>query len=197
MMRSKIIGITGGSGCGKSYISDILRAEGIYVADADKIGHGIINECEKCRSEITEYFGDGILTNGAVDRKKLGKIVFSEPEKLKKLSEITHKYILERIYNEIEASGGEVAAADGALLIESGMKCDVMIGVLADYDIRLRRIMLRDGLTQGEAKQRLDAQQDDDFYRKNCDFIIYNNGGNADIERINEIIKGLYNEKNN
>lgn len=197
MMRSKIIGITGGSGTGKSYISGILRKDGIPVFDADKIGHEIFRENLNCKNEIIEYFGKDVMTNLEIDRKKLGKIVFSDREKLAKLNEISHKYILESIYNKIDLSKAEICAADGALLIESGMKCDVMIGVLAAYDIRLKRIMLRDGIDEKAARRRLDAQKDDDFYRENCDFVICNNSGEPDIQKIEDIIKGLKNEKNN
>lgn len=195
MMQSKVIGITGGSGTGKSYISDILRKEGIPVFDADKIGHDIYDESSECRRELVECFGDKILSDGGIDRKKLGNIVFSEPELLKKLNEITHKYILERIYNKVEACNEQIICADGALLIESGMKCDAMIGVTASYDVRLRRIMNRDGISESAARKRLDAQKKDDFYINNCDFIIENNGGNLNIDSINEFIKGICNEK--
>lgn len=194
MMRSKVIGITGGSGVGKSYIGAVLRKRGIPVFDADKIGHEIFKENEKCKNEIIAFFGNGVLTNSEIDRKKLGGIVFSDRKKLEKLNEISHKYILESIYNKIAHSESELAAADGALLIESGMKCDAMIGVLADYDVRLKRIMLRDNIDEDAARRRLDAQKSDDFYKENCDFVIYNNGGEPDIEGIDNIIKGLINE---
>lgn len=197
MMRSKVIGITGGSGTGKSYISGILRNEGISVFDADKIGHEIFDDSIECRNELVTCFGNEILSENRIDRKKLGNIVFSEPELLKKLNEITHKYILRRIYNKIEACEAKITCVDGALLIESGMKCDALIGVIAAYDVRLRRIMERDGIEETAARKRLDAQKTDEFYINNCDFIIENNGGTVNIGNINKFIKGICDEKNN
>ncbi len=188
--NKKIIGITGGSGCGKSYISELLRRRGIPVADADKTAREVMKKGSLCLAETTDFFGERILLeNGELNRKELAKIVFSDEKKLKKLNEITHKYIMESIYNEIERSEGGVAGADGAVLIESGFKCDMMIGVLADRAIRKKRIMLRDTLCEEEAEARINAQPQDDFYIKNCDFTIVNNGGEIDIDAVIERIE--------
>lgn len=187
MQNKKVIGITGGSGTGKSHISDLLRKAGFTAIDADKVAHNCLNISE-CVSEIRAEFGEDVIKSGAVDRKKLGKIVFSEPEKLEKLNKITHKYILAEICREIENAEGNTVFVDGAVLIESGMDCDFMIGVIADKKIRKDRIISRDKISEIEAERRISAQQPDDFYRKNCDLVIENNGGNIDIS---EIIKRI------
>ena len=186
--NKKIIGITGGSGAGKSYISQELRNLGFPVIDADKIAHKSIDK-KACREELCSYFGQDILKGGSIDRKKLGKIVFSDPKKLEKLNQITHKYILSDIADEIEKACGDAVFVDGAVLIESGMKCDIMIGVLADKKMRVSRIMRRDGITQKTAEERICAQKPDLFYEKNCDMIIKNNGKNVDISAILKRIK--------
>lgn len=181
--NKKIIGITGASGAGKSYISQKLRKMGFDVFDADEIAHRSINNAA-CKAELCEYFGDDILNSNEIDRKILGKIVFSNPEKLEKLNQITHKYILSDIFAEIEKSDGAFVFVDGAVLIESGIKCDFMIGVLADKDIRLARIMNRDGITAEDAKRRISAQKPDLFYKENCDAVLTNNGGEIDLSAI-------------
>ena len=178
--NKKIIGITGGSGAGKSYISDELRKRGYEVIDADRVGHESINRPE-CVKELAREFGNGVVSEGKIDRKRLGEAVFGAPERLAALNEITHKYILSDIAEKIRAAKGELVFVDGAVLIESGMKCDAMIGVTAARDVRTARIMRRDGITCAEAERRISAQQEDDFYRKNCDFIIENNGGEINI----------------
>lgn len=183
MMRNKkVIGITGGSGCGKSYVSDLLRRRGIPVIDADKTAHEVMAAGTPCCREVIDFFGGEIEENGGINRGKLGKIVFSDPGMLKKLDEISYKYILAGIENKIEKEDAEMVFVDGATLIESGMTCDVMIGVIADFSARKKRIVLRDGISEETARMRIQAQPSEDFYRKNCDFIIYNDGRPIDID---------------
>lgn len=183
MMRNKkVIGITGGSGCGKSYVSDLLRRRGIPVIDADKTAHEVMAAGTQCCREVIDFFGGEIEENGGINRGKLGKIVFSDPGMLKKLDEISYKYILAGIENKIEKEDAEMVFVDGATLIESGMTCDVMIGVIADFSARKKRIVLRDGISEETARMRIQAQPSEDFYRKNCDFIIYNDGRPIDID---------------
>ena len=185
MQNKKIIGITGGSGAGKSHISGELRKRGFFVVDADAVAHESINN-PACMREIAAEYGENVIKNGKIDRKKLGEAVFGAPAKLEKLNKITHKYILSDIEDKINAQKDSVAFVDGAVLIESGFKCDIMIGVVADRNIRKTRIMSRDGITAEEAETRISAQQKDSFYYENCDFVIENNGGEPDISGILE-----------
>lgn len=188
MQNKRVVGITGGSGSGKSYISECLKKEGFSVIDADEVAHRCLEE-DRCKAEITAEFGKAVLTRGKTDRKKLGKIVFSDSEKLKKLNSITHKYILSEIDKEIKNAKSDTVFVDGAVLIESGMKCDFMIGVIAKNALRKARIMRRDGIDKIEAERRIRAQQKDGFYRKNCDFVLANNGGEPDISEIIKRVK--------
>ena len=165
-----------------------MRERGIPVIDCDVVSREIMGKGTPCAKEVLEYFGEEISENGEIVRRKLGKIVFSDPEKLKKLNEITHKYILADIYNKMEQEESDIICADGATLIESGIKCDVLTGILADKEIRTGRIMERDGLSEEDARLRIDAQKGDDFYIENCDFVIYNNSGEIDVD---EFIKRI------
>ena len=183
MTRNKrLVGITGGSGCGKSHLSGLLRERGIPVIDCDLVSREIMSKGKPCTKEDIAFFGEEIAPYGEVNRRKLGKIVFSDPEKLKKLNEITHKYILSDIYNKMEKEDSYVVCLDGATLIESGIECDVLVGILADKQIRKNRIMGRDNLTEEDAENRIQAQKDDSFYIENCDFVVYNNSGEYDID---------------
>lgn len=183
MQNKKVIGITGGSGAGKSHISAQLKMAGYPVIDADEVAHNCLEQAE-CVEEIRREFGESVIENGKPSRKKIGKIVFSEPKKLEKLDKITHKYILADIQKRIDKEKGDTVFVDGAVLIESGFKCDFMIGVLADRGIRKERIKSRDKITEKDAEKRISAQQEDGFYIENCDFIIKNNGGEIDITEI-------------
>lgn len=179
-----VVGITGGSGCGKSYLSSLFREQGYTVIDADVIGKEVMQKGEACLREVVCEFGEDILENGELNRKKLAKIVFSDPAELQKLNKISHKYILLRIEDMVRNAASQLVFVDGAVLIESGFSCDIMIGVIAEYDKRKERIKARDALSEEEALRRLDAQPDKEFYIENCDFVVYNNGAEFDISEI-------------
>lgn len=187
-----VIGITGQSGSGKGYVSEILKENGIPVADTDIIGHNVILKDMPAYSEIVDYFGSDILDGDKnPDRKKLAKIVFSNAEKLKKLSEITHKHIKAETVKFIEESDADIVGVDGAVIIDSPVECmcDCLIAVLAPFDVRVKRVILRDGIDEESAKSRLLAQKDEKFYSKRCDFLV-NNDGVADVRaQVEEIIK--------
>lgn len=192
MQNKKIVGITGGSGCGKSYISALLAENGLPVIDCDKVAHEVTEPGSACLAELCAFFGGEIIEDGRLCRRRLAKIVFSDPKKLEALNQITHKYILESIYKRIESEKSNTVLVDGAVLIESGIKCDLTVGILADRDIRKMRIIARDGLSEEEAERRLSAQKPDSFYEENCDFVVYNNE-NIDM---NALFERIMNEKN-
>ena len=189
-----VIGITGQSGSGKGYVSEILKENGIPVADTDIIGHNVILKDMPAYSEIVDYFGCDILDGDKnPDRKKLAKIVFSDAEKLKKLSEITHKHIKAETLNFIENSNSVIVGVDGAVIIDSPVECmcDCLIAVLAPFDVRVKRVILRDGIDEESAKSRLLAQKDEKFYSDKCDYVI-NNDGTLDVEKqVEDIIKAI------
>ena len=175
--NKKVVGITGGSGSGKSYLCGLLKNRGYDVIDTDVIARKVMEKGEECLLETVAEFGEQILDDGNLNRKKLAKIVFSDEKKLAKLNEISHKHILRCVENMIEQSASNPVFVEGAVLIESGFDCDLMIGVLADYEVRKSRIMQRDSMTEAEAMLRLDAQKKDSFFIENCDFVVTNTNG--------------------
>ena len=183
-----IIGLTGGSGSGKSTAAAILREKGIPVVDCDRIGHAILEPGGAAEKEVIDAFGTGIVTHGAISRKKLGEIVFRDEEKRRILNRITHKYIKDIVAEE--TSGLKLAAIDGALLIESGINalCDRMIVITAPEELRQKRIMARDGISLSAAKDRLSSQSDEKILTNAADAVIMNDGSKeelrAELERI-------------
>jgi len=174
-----VIGITGGTGAGKTVALNSLKELGALALDCDKIYHDLLLNNVKMRAEIELSFND-VTTDGVIDRKKLSKIVWKEPSALLKLNEITHKYVTTEINSKVdsfEKKGGKLVAIDAVALIESGLKknCDVVVGILAPAEYRKVRIINRDGLTESQALARINAQQPDSYYKKNCDYIIENN----------------------
>ncbi len=175
-MKQLIFGITGQTGAGKSTVSKIFERLGVKVINADTIYHSLIKANMPCTKEIADEFGDCVLLpTGEIDRKELAKIVFADKEKLNKLNEITHKYIKERIIQEIATSS--ICAIDGAVIIGSQIEelCKYIVCVVADEEIRLKRIINRDNIDTKQAKARIMAQNKEDFFVDNSDFVIQNN----------------------
>ncbi len=195
-MRSnlKVIGITGGSGAGKGEVSLCFLSRGIKCLDTDKVSRSVCKPGKPCLAELVDYFGEGILNeDGTLNRRGLAALVFGEPDeyqknqKLSALNRITHHYIIEAINDWLmeRAKDGERAAViDAPQLFESGFDrhCDYTVGVIADREVRLRRIIARDGITRESAEKRLAAQKTDDFFRDHCDFTVINNSGLDTLE---------------
>ncbi len=190
-----IIGITGGSGSGKTIVSNILSDNGVDIVDCDLVAKKIVEPNEPALNEIKEYFGlEYINEDGTLNRKKLASLVFSDSEKLLKLNEITHKYVKEYIDLYIENSKSEIIGLDAAALIESGIykKCDYLICVLADKNIRAERIMKRDILSEEEAISRINAQKNDTFYIEKSNYIVYNNANTDSVKnKVTEILNDI------
>ena len=155
---------------------------GAHVIDADRVYHQLLEGSAPMRVELTARFGPGILDGaGRVDRKALGGVVFADPAALADLNAITHRYVMEEIQRQTAqaaAQGRPAVAIDAIALIESGAAdaCDVVVGVLAPKEVRVRRIMAREGISEAYARKRVDAQQGDDFFRAHCGYILENGG---------------------
>lgn len=174
-----IIGITGGSGAGKTSALRALEALGALVLDCDAIYHELLTNNAQLKSDIGARF-EGVLVNGFVDRRRLGDIVFSDRVALCDLNAIAHAYVkddVDRRISEWTLQGGEIAAVDAIALIESGRaeSCDITVGVTALKEARIARIINRDGISHEKAELRVNAQKPDSFYVEHCDYIIENN----------------------
>ena len=175
-----VLGLTGGTGAGKSMISDYLEKKGAYIIDADKLSREITKENGVALPLIDKAFPN-VINNGILDRKALGKIVFSDGEKLKTLNEITHKYIKKLTEDEIKLHEGLIVL-DAPLLYEAGEDklCDKILFITAKDEIRIKRIIERDNLSYIDADARIKARNLTEIMKK-ADFIISND---EDIESV-------------
>ena len=176
----KIIGITGGTGCGKTTALETLKDFGALVIDCDALYHELLESSAELINEIDKYF-PGAVTDGVLDRKALGAVVFTDEEALRDLNIITHKYIhleLRRRLREWAMQGGTLAAVDAIELFSSGIakRCCATVGVTADREVRLRRIQQRDGISLEYAMMRVNAQRPNEYFEERCDYILQNNG---------------------
>lgn len=196
----KIIGLTGQSGAGKSTVSELLKAKGAVVINADALAHTAL-KTEKCKENLRHAFGGGIFDKkGEVVRKALARAAFSSKENTEKLNKATHPVITELAEKEFEyyrAQGEEVVIFDAPTLFESGLNelCTVVVSVIADKNIRAQRIMQRDNLSFEDAQLRLNAQHGDGFYTEKSRFVIENNGSQEELlEKAEELSRELFDE---
>ena len=163
----KIIGLCGGSGSGKGTVADLLSLYGIMSIDTDAVYHEITSHKSPCLDEIAESFGDGVINeDGSLNRKELAKIVFSGEDAMIKrslLNRISHKHVWDKtkeIISDFETVGVEFIIIDAPLLFESGFnkECDFIIAVTADIDVRIDRIVKRDGIDINSATLRIKSQ---------------------------------------
>lgn len=195
---ANIIGLTGQTGAGKSTVRDILKGKGAAVIDADSVAHDITDNNIDCIYDIVSRFSCLVLDEkGKINRKALGKRVFSDPKELMALNKIVFPYILDAIEHKVLgciAEGAENIVIDGATVIESGCSkmCDHMVSVVAEEETRLTRIIKRDGITKNDAEKRVRAQKPEEFYVSNSDFVIRNDSTPAELERgVNTVLKNM------
>ena len=191
----KIIGITGNSGSGKSFISEILlnKYKCVAIIDADRIAREMSNINNLYYKEIVKRFGKDILKeNLEINRKILARIIFSNDEKREELNSITFKYVVHEIKNKIKSNSDKnIVIIDAPLLFESGLDkiCDITLGVISEESIKIDRICKRDNLSVREAKDRLKVQLKDEVLREKCDYVIENNGDVQELVlKLEEII---------
>lgn len=176
----KVIGLTGGIASGKTTVSTFLKSKGYEVIDADLISREIYNVDEDVYKKVITEFGTEILNNDrTINRKKLGKVVFNNKLKLKKLNEITHPIITNKILKKIEESklrGEKICFVDAALLIEANLVkyVDEVWLVVADEEVQINRLMKRDNISYEDAKKRIESQMPVVEKKKYADFIINN-----------------------
>ena len=179
----KVIGLTGPSGAGKGVCDTYFQEHGISYIDTDKVYHDLLLPPSPCAMELARQFGYDIIRNDqTLDRQKLASIVFSDAtgKLLQKLNEISHRYVKEKtlsILDALRTQGAKATVVDAPLLFEASFDsfCDFTIAILADRDIRLNRIMVRDSLSHEKALARICAQKDDQYYISRADYTLYNN----------------------
>lgn len=182
------LGLTGQSGSGKSYICKKLKERGFNIIDCDEVVKNIYDTNEALVKSLCNEFGD-ITTDGKIDRKKLGNIVFNDKSKLERLNGLVHPAVIDRCVSLSKLP----SVLDAPQLFEAGAqdKCFKTIAVLTDEKTRLERITKRDNISQEQAKNRLSSQFSEDYFKSHCDFVIYNNDDN-DIDReIDDILHSL------
>jgi len=171
-----IIGITGGTGCGKTTLLNLIAEQGGLILDCDAIYHDLLRSDRQMRSAIDARF-PGVVEDGTLNRKKLGAIVFSDENALLDLNRITHAAVKQEVLRQLE-TGPQLAAIDAIGLFEGGLSelCDITVAVTAPEESRIRRLMQRDQIPEDYAVRRIRAQHEEAWFRERCDYVLENNG---------------------
>ena len=171
-----IIGITGGTGCGKTTLLKVIAEKGGLILDCDAIYHELLATDISLLNAIETRF-PGTVENGTLQRKKLGAIVFSDEKSLEDLNKITHGAIKAEVLRRL-AHKPKLAAIDAIGLFEGGLAelCDTTVAVTAPEEVRIQRLMLRDNISEDYARSRIAAQHPESWFREHCDCTLENNG---------------------
>lgn len=194
-MKTKFIGLTGQTGAGKSTVSEFAAKMGYKIINADKVARQVMGNNSECLKRLAEIFGSDIInSDGSCNRKLLAKRAFSSRENTDILNSITHPAIISKVreYIDIYSKESDVILFDAPQLFESGgdKMCDEIIAVVAPMDVRLKRILSRDGISESDVLMRMKAQLDEDFFRANADYIIDGSKPLKDVQRqFEEIMK--------
>lgn len=193
--RLKVVGITGGTGCGKTTALRELEALGALIIDCDALYHEMLKTNTRMLADIERSF-PGTVTDGILDRKALGATVFSNEAALEDLNAITHHYIGLEVNKKLAdwaMQGGKIAAIDAIALIESGLgeKCCAVVGIVAEKATRIERIMKRDGISYEYAMMRVNAQYPNEYFEQKCEYVLHNDGSE---DKFRKECKNLFKE---
>ena len=177
-----ILGITGGTGCGKTTLLKEIERRGGLVLDCDGVYHELLTRDDALLSAIEGRF-PGVVENGELQRKKLGAIVFADEQTLLDLNTITHGAIRAEIVRRL-AQKPALAAIDAIALFEGGLAqlCDTTVAVCAPEESQVERLMQRDNISREYAQNRIRAQKPEDWFRAACDHTLYNDGTREEFE---------------
>ena len=177
-----ILGITGGTGCGKTTLLACIREAGGVVMDCDAIYHELLRTDTAMLSAIEARF-PGTVEDGGRNLKKLGALVYRNPKALADLNAITHACVRREV-EKVLAQKPKLAAIDAIALFESGLDslCDVTVAVTAPMEERIRRLMARDSIPESYARSRIAAQHEEDWFREKCTCTLENNGTQAQFK---------------
>ncbi len=171
-----ILGITGGTGCGKTTLLEAFQSIGGVVLDCDAIYHRLLKEDKALLASIEARF-PGVTENGELNRKKLGAIVFLDKKALADLNTITHAAVKSEVLRLLK-DAPKLAAIDAIGLHDGGLAelCDTTVAITAPEEVRVARLMQREGISEAYARSRIAAQRSNGEFSAMCDFCLENFG---------------------
>jgi dephospho-CoA kinase len=190
-----VVGVTGGIGSGKSLVGSVFNSLGIPLFNSDQEGRRLLSEDEKVKHQVVALLGEKVIdAEGKLDRSKIAASVFNNPAQLEALNKIIHPSVQQSFMEWVKLHA-EVpyVIKETAILFESGTykSCDKIITVIAPLDVRIQRVIERDGISREQVAERIKNQWSDEERIKHSDFLIYNDGNRLIIPQVVEIHKQL------
>jgi dephospho-CoA kinase len=172
----KIIGLTGGIGSGKSTVLKLFQELGMATYVADLEAKKLMNSDKELVSQLIHLFGEKAYFNGVLDTLYIASLVFNDKEKLQALNTLVHPKLHEHFKNFVQKSSAHFVMYEAAILFESGGNklCDYIVTVTANFEDRIKRVMLRDNTSKAQILERMNHQLKDDYKIKNSNFVIRN-----------------------
>ena len=193
-----VYGLTGGIGAGKSTVANMFTESGIPVVLADNVGRQVASKGSDGLAEIIRSFGPDVLdSNGELDRRRLGTLIFNDPDRRRELEGILHPRVRDHsreLFNQLEQAGNQIVVYESALLYETQRHTEMrgVILVTASEEQRIARVRSRDGSDEEAVRQRIKAQMDEEEKRGLADYIIENNGALQALRReVDSLIEQL------
>jgi dephospho-CoA kinase len=186
-------GVTGGIGSGKSTVCRIFESLGIPIFRADEESRRLLDEDEEVKKSVAALFKEPVFINNKPDRKKIASLVFNTPDKLKELNAIIHPKVRDAVAAWANEQHTDWVIEEAAILFESGAykNLDAIIVVSAPESLRIKRVMVRDGITEASVKERMKNQLTEEERKKRADFIIENDDTQLLIPQAIEIMKKI------
>ncbi|GHT32163.1 dephospho-CoA kinase [Bacteroidia bacterium] len=189
----KTIGITGGIGSGKTLISKILSAMGHPVYIADLASHQLVHTNIEIMKGLTALFGKNIYEDGILNKKLLADGIFGDENLRKSVNNLIHPRVMQDFKDWCEEQNADVVFMESAILFETKLNVyvDKTILVIADLDLKIKRLKQRENFTETEIRKRIDSQMSDEEKMKLADYIIVNDERQAVLPQVEEIISQL------
>lgn len=188
MKNYKIIGLTGQSGAGKSTVTKLFESKNAVIINADMLVNELYEPKSPCLKMLSAVFGEEIINNNkTINRRNLAHKVFATKGNTELLNSLVHPYVIMLFLKKLKSAvsgGAEIIVFDAPQLFESNadVLCDCIVSVTADKDRRIKRICRRDGISEEQAIERINAQLNEEFFRNNSDYIIENNDDFKSLE---------------
>ncbi|MFZ4456262.1 MAG: dephospho-CoA kinase [Bacteroidales bacterium] len=189
------IGVTGGLGSGKSVVSNLLQINGIPVYNSDTEAKRLMNTSNTIRRKIVDLLGDSSYSDSQLNRSYVAQRVFGDTDMLRQLNAIVHPEVRKDFLQWSSIQNRDIVAIESAILFESELSplLDKIVVVSAPIELRIARVLARDGLSEEQIRLRIEAQMDDETRECLADFVVVNDRSRAIIPQINQILKELRN----
>ncbi len=189
---TKIIGLTGGIGSGKTYVASLFNQKGIPVYNSDNEAKKIMTDSAVIE-QLKINFGEAIIQNNTIDRKKLAALVFNNPTQLQQLNSIIHPLVKIHFENWVKQQNTAFVLKESAILFESGanQNCDIVITVEAPIAVRIERVIKRDNSTLAQVQDRIKNQLTENERVKKSNFVVHNTNKTETEEQVDAIFKHI------